>query len=297
MQNKRDLKEELAFITVLKSLVVSNEEISVIKIQEVRGSVMESRVFASGISEVARDVWAEYKSLLNDILMERNSLQKLINISTTVKKGGWVSVIITPNRKLAGHIVPELVYMFMNEVNRSFSDIVIIGRLGKELYDQSGLKKPYTYFELNDDKVEIGALQPIVDYISKYGKIDAYYGYFNSLGKQQGVKSEITGEKLIFGDNAIQEQNLAVKHADFLFEPAPIEILDSIENQLLSLFFKHAVYESQLAQYGSRIMAMESAMGNIDKRLEDVKYKHKLLIRSKKNKKQQQLLSGMSLWM
>ncbi len=292
--NKKALEKELQFTGIMKSLVESNQEISVWRMQNIRHSVEKTREFAAGVSSIVADVRNNYLNKISKV-MEEGGLNELISFSTSVKKAGWVSVLITPNMALSGSLVQDVFEQFIQNTDRSFSDIVIIGNLGKKLYEERGVSRPYTYFEIPEHDITMDDLKQVITYLSQYSRVDTYYGKLDSLIKQQALFSEITGNKLLFSAEHRTEENTSAQKK-FLFEPEVREIIIFLEAQLLALFFKQTVHESNLAQLGSRINALENATQKIGEELIKLKRSQRVMLRFLESKKQKQLLAGMQLW-
>lgn len=296
MRNKRSIDKELSFTRSLKMLVESKQELSIIKIQVVKNDVIKTRKFAHDVSSIAHNIKQSYYQTFLPIGPGKVDLKELLKNSVKVEKGSWISVLITPNESLYGSVVYKIFEKFMEEVQYKFSEIVIIGALGKRFYEQSGYNKNYHYFELPDGIPSLESLQEIVNFLYDYYRVDVYYGRFINLVDQEVIKEDINSEKLLFEAEVSVETAPGQEEPHFLFEPQVKDILGNVEGQLLGLFFKQAYQESYLAQLGSRITAMEIANDKIDEqiallRLHKLKYK-----KAKDNREKQQRLAGMSLW-
>lgn len=296
MQTNQDLEKEIQFTHSIKSLISSKEEISVMRIQKIRDFVLKTRDFTTRLSSVVSDIRSSYSKELGELGTDA-SLQQIIKFSVSVKRSAWVSVLITPNTRLAGTIVPKVYSLFLDSAGHSFSEIVIIGTLGRQLYEQSGLTKPVKYFEVSESNIELEDMQDIIDYLSGFAKIDVYYGKLYSLVTQEAVKTDITGDKLLF--DAVKDQIIDTdkeQERKFLFEPEIREILMAMEIQFLALFFQQIIQESTLAQLGSRISFMEESSSKIDDVIKKLNLQEKILKRAVNHRKMQQTFAGLSLW-
>lgn len=295
MQTSSDVKQELIFTKSIKSLISSKEEISIMRMRKIRDLVLQTRGYTSGLSKITKDIRRTYSDQL-DAIASKGTTEQLIEFSVSVKKGAWVSVLVTPNSRLAGAIVPKVYSLFLESLKQNFfSDIVIIGALGKQLYDQSKFPKPYTYFEVPEESLDQKDLEKVITFLAGYVKIDIYYGKLHSLLTQEAVKTDITAEKLF--ENSLQDDAVDTQpEAKFLFEPELRNILQTMEIQFLALFFKQVIDESMLAQLGSRINFMEDASANIEDAVKRLDYQQKIAQKMKYNKKMQQTYAGLSLW-
>lgn len=299
MKQKKDLIYELMFTKDLKSLVGVYEQLSAMRLQAIRDRVLQTRNFSTNVSSVVSDIRMSYRKQLED-LQRQGKLKQLVNLYLSQKSKKWSSVLVSPNQRLTGQIVPRMFELFLQEVKSISSDIVIIGKVGKDIYEQMDFKRPFTYFDLPAEHPTIDDLKPLIIHLLQYSKVDIYHSKFNSLVSQEVVKSDITGEKLLFSSGpekgADTSNGKFLSRRDFLFEPKIREILIFLEAQLLALFLKQAIHESDLANLGSRVTSLESATIHIDKVINKLEYQKRVQTRVIRNSKQRQMLSGMRLW-
>lgn len=286
MYNRRQVQEEIYFAGTLEMLASAFEEISVMRIQKVKGFVLSSRQFLDELSSVFRDVKSAHKRKITLMLKERD--KKSGNLVT--QPGKEVVVLMGANTRLYGNIVPKVFDFFMKNIINNTCDIVIIGKLGKELFDQADIKKPYTYFELSDYETSIESMKEVISYLANYPKITVFYGKFLNVANQEPTASDISGQTAMKTQEGGEE---SVFNA--IFEPTLEDIINFFETQVLATFFQQTVHESQLARYASRIMAMEGAIENISQNLKSLKGQERRLKMALSNKKQSETLSRLLL--
>lgn len=290
MQAGKRLSEEIDFVETLRSLAQAYEEISVIRMQRVRGSVLKLRDFLEGLSKIFADVKSSYKRQIM-ALMRKKKIKNVTSFSTLVRNGKEVIVLLSANSKLYGDIIPRVSRAFIESVQNSQCDIVIVGKLGKDLFEQQELKKPYTYFEIPDSDVTFVDLKPLISRILEYEKVIVYYGRFENIVNQSPVSSIISGQEVSEGEISEEAGKLR-----FLFEPSLERILNFFETQMFASFFNQTVHESQLARYASRVKAMEVALENIDGKIKTLERQKTRLKNDFLNKKQLETIAGITLW-
>lgn len=289
MQNRKSLIEEIDLVDNLKMLTQAYEEISVIKMQRVRDSVLKNRDFITGVSYVYYDVKMSYKQQILQFMKQKN--EKNISSFSTIKKNGKsVSVLLSANNKLYGDIILKVFYLFMQNIKDSNSDIVIVGKLGRELYEQWDIKKPYTYFEIPDADLKIEDLKEIISHIINYEKVNVFYGKFTNIVNQISTFSDISGEQ------SFDTETKVGPTYKFIFEPSLEKILNFFETQMFASFFKQTIHEFHLARLASRVKAMEEAIYNIDNKRKELKKDLKRAQRLIDNNKQINTIAGIALW-
>ena len=181
-------------------------------------------------------------------------------------------------------------------IKKKETDVIIIGRLGRRLYEELENKKPYLYFEIPDFEVNLENLKPVIFHIVKYKTIMVYYGKFENVVNQQAVVSNISGDQPFTLKEDKKSEVRPEIEIKFLFEPSLDSILAFFEDLITSSLFRQTVYETQLARWASRIMAMEKAQVNIENQIKRLKFLETKINRIDQQKKQLERFSGISLW-
>jgi len=290
MDEKRRIINELEFLDTLKNLAVAEEEIAMIKIRLARGSVLATRDFLTSLAEVFYHVKSSYtKHILEK--MEKNKEQNKPVTSTIPNNGKDILIFLSANNKLYGDIIPKIFDEFRKAYEKPNTDIAIVGKVGKQMYEEGGFTKPYQYFEIADSEKGFTDLKPLMQYIVAYRNAIIFYGKFSNIVEQEASEVNISTE-YPFPAGA----NETAKAYSFLFEPSIEKVMNFFETQLLFSLFKQTVHEAELARYGSRIKAMETALESVN---EDISATIKAERRMKTllaNKKQLERIAGIKLW-
>jgi F0F1-type ATP synthase gamma subunit len=292
MQSKTAITEQFAVLGTLKTLAQAYEQISVMRIQRVRGSVLTTRDFLTGLADIYADVKTSYKREVEK-LQKRHKNGK-ITLSGLEKNGKTISVLLSSNNKLYGDIISRVFNLFSQDVKKNPSDIAVVGRVGRTMLEQRGINLPYSYFEIPDQNVKLQDLGPVFNYVVKYEKILVYYGRFLNIISQEPAVSEISGEESLI-DQPIDTRDKEDK-TPFFFEPNLQQVLGFFEDQVFASILKQTVDESELSRLASRIKSMEDSLGVIEKQEINLRKISNRATRLAENNKQIQRLSGVVLW-
>jgi F0F1-type ATP synthase gamma subunit len=167
-------------------------------------------------------------------------------------------------------------------------DLVVIGRAGKEMVENSNIGRPFEFFDIPDTDVDIEHIKRIMTKFIQYDKVYIYYGKFGNVVSQTPISSSITGED-IFETEIVSP---TPREDRFIFEPMLEKILNLFESEIMANLFAQTLLENQLARHASRVNAMEEALINIEEESKKLnqqrtRMKHLLL-----NKKQLETMSG-----
>ncbi len=198
MPQKKLITEDLEALNSLKDLAESYEEIAVVKMQKIKDSVLKTRDFLAEISDVFVDLKASYEREVKDLMTRMKKGEKTL-FQGLQKNGKTLLVYLSSNGRLYGSVTQKTYKLFIQDLKKPESgnaDIVIIGSAGKEMYENSGQKKPFEYFEIPDTSIDVSHIKKLMDKFAVYEKVYVYYGKFGNVIKQTPISTSITGEDI-----------------------------------------------------------------------------------------------------
>lgn len=290
MSNRKDVLQELEQLSNLNTIVQAYEEIAASSMRRVRRSVLQSRGFLSGLSEIFQQVKATYQTELQDLIKKKKG-NKTKSTSLMQHNGKDVYVLISANTGLYGGIVRETFNLFLQQVRlASAAEITVIGKQGLAHLKEENLTLPYTYFDFPDNKFDQEALKAIVNHLVQYEKVLVYYGEFQNIVLQKPTVSSISGDELPTSENK------EASHIKFFFEPSLQNIMEFFEREIVSSIFEQTMHESQLAKFASRMVSLDSSGERIKNNLKKTNLQYSRLKHATGNKRQLSSLAGISLW-
>lgn len=289
MQEKSRIAQELELTKNIHMLAKGYEEISVMRMQAIRGLVLKTRIFVTELSEVFYSVKTSYRKQIV-ALMRKQKKKDLTKVSTMRKNGKSVLVLLTTNKKFYGDITMRVFKLFIEDAKRTHSDLVIIGRYGRNLFEHQGILRSYQYFQFPERRISLEDLKPLIATIVPYEAVTVYHGKFKNIVSQVPTASNVTGEQ------PFEQQPKEQVSMKYMFEPSLEKIISFFETQIFTSLFKQTVHESELAYYASRIKAMEESLENIKNTMSNLHQQKRRIDNIIMNKKQMQALSGITLW-
>lgn len=261
MKRIKSLKVEFDSLTAFLDMVEAYEEISALRMRKVKKTILERREFMQGLNEAFAYIAYSYSVYKKSL---KGKFKGVLNTN-----GKTVSVLLSSNTGLYGDVVRSTFDLFYTDIKDIKTDIVLVGRMGKRFYDESGLKKNYDYFEMSDKGVDDAGTKQLLEKIIDYTNIVVYHGVFKSILSQEAVKTAVTGELLKI------EQSLESYDVKFLFEPSVEEVAEHFEKQIASLIFEQTVFESSLSKFASRMVSLDRAADNIGTKMNYLDFKIK----------------------
>ncbi|MFC1621846.1 F0F1 ATP synthase subunit gamma [Patescibacteria group bacterium] len=286
MKSIRQQQDRVDTLKGFFNLIESYEEIAAIRMRKVRMVVLQNREYLEGINEIYGLVASVYETYLSKI-----SRKKIIQNKVRPNNGKTVSIFLSSNIGLYGDVIRKSLDLFVKETQDKKSDIVIVGRLGRDWYKNLPSHKKFTYFEFSDSGIDRPSLEAILKHILKYKEIEVYHGIFRNILAQVPKRTSITGDLSKYKEKEVEKTLEKV-----LFEPSVGAVMAFFEEQILSIFFDQVVNESSLSKFASRMINLDFAVARIDKQIEKANLTLKKMKHTKLNKDQLSVLSGITLW-
>lgn len=286
--DKNQVNQEMEQYSFLKELVEAYEEIAAARMKKIRDSVLQSRIFLSGLNEVLQEVKASYK---NEIvgLMKRKKIKDQSKLSLIKGNGKTVCLFISANTGLYGDIIKNTFNQFNEYVHNNQSDVAIIGKRGKSLYEEQHPGAACTYFDFPDYTVDSGMLKKILEYVLQYEKLIVFYAQFKSLVSQNPTMLDVYGSEAAL-------QSTQGQRVKYIFEPSLENIVIFFESEIFSSIFEQTLQESNLAKFAARMFTLDKAAQYINGKIHTAQVAERMMAHRLMNKRQMESLSGMALW-
>ena len=290
MTSKKQVVSDIEYSLGLKTTLETYQEIAATRMQRIRNSVISSRNFLLGINTIFQQVKSSY---LPASVLSRRRWQAGKAPKTFLKTNGrTLFVFISANTGLYGDVIKRTFDVFVKELkkqNRDVTDVAIIGRLGVKLFQEEFPKKQLSFFELSDNKIDHEVIKKIIPYLIQYENVIVFYEQFQSIITTLPIATSISGDRLPWEKSKFGE-------IKYNFEPSLEKVMAFFEKEIFASIFEQVVYESLLAKFSSRMVALEDATENIQDNLKRAILQKDRIKHQEQNKKQNERLSSMSLW-
>lgn len=247
--NLRQLRKKIRSINNVKKITHAMELVSAAKMKKSQQEAIESKPYQEMLEAVIKRISFALDPKFSDLLKENFAEKKLI-------------ILISSNKGLCGSFNYNLFSFLLKKI--SLEDLekyefislgkkgsIFINQIKKSLVADFSSKKP------------ILMVPAIIDFVLKkflskeYSEIFIVYNKFISA-----FKLEPTIEKLL----PIKEINNQVEKLaeDYLIEPSPEKIIDSLLKNFIETKLNYAVISSEAGEHSARMMAMKNATENAD---------------------------------
>ena len=270
MSSTRAIKGKIRSVQKTHQVTKAMEAVSGVKMRKAQISALVARPYAMAafriLSRITRSI-----DIANHPLVAIRPVSRIL------------LVVITSDKGLAGGLNGGVTKCALNAIADRFvshenTGIIAVGRKGEEFFARRGyiLEK---HIQTMKDESTIGDFNGVVSLVTdlftdgKYDECVLVYTNFKSTFEQEpvsrillplsvtGLSAMIKGivpEKGAFADaNANIEKD--EKSADYLFEPSPEAVFETLIPRLLAIELHHAFLEAKASEHSARTVAMRNA--------------------------------------
>lgn len=287
MITKKEIVREIDFLNILHTILETYEEIAATRMARIRTSVLGSRDFLLEINAIFQQVKSSYQAQI-ELLMKKKKIKDPAKLTFVKRNGKTLYVFVSANTGLYGDIIKKTYDVFVDNLKKTPGDVVIIGKLGVEIFKADKVSIPYTYFDFPDNKIDNAILQKITQHIIQYEKVLVFYEQFNTVVSQSPIVTNISGDPLPW------EKGGPV--SKYFFEPSLEKIMEFFEKEIFGSIFQQTIFESELAKFAARMVSLDFASDNTKNRLKQVTLAKNRIKHQEENKRQLEKFASMRLW-
>src|SRR5688572_748329 len=245
-----DIRRRIKSVKSTQQITKAMKMVSAAKLRRAQEAMFAARPFARRMLETLSSMAARAKPESHPLLAERKGNRILV-------------VIVTADKGLAGGFNANLIraaMQFLEQRSGSDLSVDVIGRRGRDFFrrrdyrirtEHVGLFQALRYpvaQEIAQDLIRIYTANEV-------DEIHLLYNEFKSV-----IQQKIVVEKLLpIPRAAITEKEPAF---DYVYEPGPGDIYERILPRHVEVQVWRALLESQAAEHGARMAAMDSATRN-----------------------------------
>lgn len=232
--------------------------VAAVKFRRAQENILSARPYARKIDEIIKNLIPTLENVKNDLLEERKTDKICI-------------VVVTSDRGFAGSFNTNLIKDAENIIRTKYkvyyeANNLSLITVGKKGYDYFSRKEYNIYAKYIGifDRVEFFNARNIVSEIltgyrgSKFDKVIVVYNEFKSV-MQSSIIEEQFMPILSF---ETEETANTIKPFNYIYEPAPVELIDYLLPRHLNTQIWRILLESYTSEQAARMTAMDTATTN-----------------------------------
>lgn len=259
MPNTRDIQVRIRSVKGTQQITKAMKMVAAAKLRRAQRAVTEARPYADTLARVLAGV-SERTEYVHPLLERRTGTK------------AWV-LVITSDKGLCGSFNANLLRGVEKEFKSSDRwesiEVVAIGRKGAEFFAN---RHWAVVHEERDTMARLGPgdgprLAEMCINAFKAGQVDEVYVMYNRFINL--IRHELTTERLLPIDApAVEDDGAPVADVDYLYEPAPEVLLETLLPSYLEVSVQAALLDSVAAEQAARMTSMEAATKNAEEMID-----------------------------
>jgi F-type H+-transporting ATPase subunit gamma len=248
----REIRRRIRSVRNISQITRAMEMVSAAKMRRAQQRVLASRPYADRLRAVIADLAA--------LQADRDTLSQFPLLAQRELKRTAV-ILVTPDKGLTGplntNIIRRATRYILGEAGVPV-EVIAAGRKGRDFAVRTRQDLTAEFTGLGDN-VSLDDVRPIAqvaldDFIA--GKVDAVYVVFarfvNTLTQVPEVRQVLP----------IVQPEGGGRYTDYIFEPSPREVLESLLPRFVEIQIYQALLESIASEHSARMVAMHNASDN-----------------------------------
>ncbi len=261
MATLRNIRRRISGVKSTQKITKAMKMVAAAKFRRAQESIISARPYARKMKEMIRNLVTSANKNLNPLLQNRE-----------VKK--VMMVIVTADRGLCGSFNTNLVKAAIQHINTNYKiqqaegnlQLYCIGRRGYDFFSKRGYPVVEKKLNLFND-LKFAQAQEIAGFLvngyldGAYDKVEIVYNEFKSVVHQKIVIEQFL--PLAQDESASESKEKAYGFGtDYIYEPSASNIVNSLIPKHLNFEIWRVLLESNAAEQGARMTAMDNATTN-----------------------------------
>lgn len=249
--NIRTIRKKIKSVTNVKKITKAMQLVSAIKMKKAQQVAIDGRPYQTEIENIIRAVSPKIDP----------SLSLLINQPEDKVERKNLAIVIASNKGLCGSFNFNLLRFIVKNTDFKNTDFVIVGKKANLLSKFSA--HIMADYSSNIPLNNVSALFEFVltKYLDRtYKKIELYHNQFVSTIQSVPVVNTLLPINFSQKNNEVEGEKS--KETEYLIEPNPKEIIDSLLRSFVEEKLRFAFIQSEAGEHSLRMMAMKNATDN-----------------------------------
>ena len=282
MASLRDIRSRISSVKNTQQVTRAMKMVAAAKLRRAQERIFATRPYAFKVAEIISHLKGQTDPTAHPLFAIREDVDAVLLI------------VVTADRGLAGAFNSNVIKLAEETVRGEYAQydasgnlhVLCVGRRGSDHFRKRGYRVVGNYAGVFD-KLTFSTAARIVDVIvdgyldGTWDDVKVVYNEFkNTISQNRIVEPFLPVPTQQFltpvmeEDSAPHAEVTAELHVDYLFEPNPQSILNELVPRYLNYVLWRVLLESNAAEQGARMIAMDNATSNADELLRDLRLKY-----------------------
>ncbi len=260
MANLREIRKRISSVKSTQQITKAMKMVAAAKLRRAQENILAFRPYAYELRSLIADLSAKVEDQTQVPLMTRRPVKKVL------------LVVVTADRGLCGAFNSNIVRHAAERINdypEAEVELFMVGRKGLEFFQHrhvtiNGQKINFFNDLAFGDALDLSETILRIYQEQNFDRVEFIYNEFKSAIQQNVIVEQF----LPFVPD--EEAEKSKEQVDFIYEPDKISILNAVIPKHLHVQVWRILLESNAAEQGARMTAMENATDNAEEMIHDL---------------------------
>ncbi|MCF8345593.1 MAG: ATP synthase F1 subunit gamma [Bacteroidales bacterium] len=267
MANLKEIRDRRESVASTRQITSAMKMVAAAKLKKAQDAIIQLRPYAEKLQEILGSISDSLKGDEQNIYAQNRDEESIL------------LVVITSNRGLCGAFNSNAIKASIHAALDTYSDqmmagqvhFLAIGKKGADFLKKNGYNVIFNGSEIFDDlsferSVKISEMIMDLYVAGDYDHVDIVYNQFKNAATQNLEVEQFLPIKM----EELGDEEPAMVHTDFIFEPSKDYIMKEMVPRSLKLQFYKAIIDSFASEHGARMTAMHKATDNATEMMKDL---------------------------
>lgn len=271
MANLKEIRIRIKSVKSTQQITKAMKMVSAAKLRRAQDNIIMLRPYAGKLQDLIGNLKDSSESAqFSSPLVQVREPKKVLLIVITSNKGLCGAFNSNVNRSTAQLIADK----YIDQHNSGNLKLLCIGKYGYEFFSRRKFdimdnKNTDLFSSLNFNQVSEVAQRVIDGFVSgEWDHVELIYNEFKNVATQNKVIQTLLP---VSSEPTPVPASVSKTNADYIFEPGKVEILTDLLPRSVKIQLFKAILESNAAEHGARMTAMDKATENANELLNKLK--------------------------
>jgi F-type H+-transporting ATPase subunit gamma len=272
MANLREIRNRINGNRSISKITQAMKMVAAAKLRRAQDAMVAARPYAYSIRDLITHLLSRVDRSTLPVMMQREELNSVL------------LVVVTADRGLCGAFNTNIIRHATQRIHKTYGDqyraggvkLLCIGRRGFSHFSKRGYDIVDHHVGLVNSATHMDAsviMQSVLDRFlaGEFDRVEVIYNEFKSV-----IQQRVRDEQLLPlpEEDPVEEESRYHHFVDYIYEPSEVELMEQLIPKHLNFQVFRVLLESNAAEQGARMTAMDTATSNAKDLIHDLQLEY-----------------------
>ena len=272
MANLREIRSRINGNRSISKITQAMKMVAAAKLRRAQDAMVAARPYAYSIRDLITHLLSRVDRSTLPVMMQREELNSVL------------LVVVTADRGLCGAFNTNIIRHATQRIHKTYGELhraggvklLCIGRRGYSHFSKRGYDVVDHHVGLVNSATHLDAsiiMQSVLDRFldGEFDRVEVIYNEFKSV-----IQQRVRDEQLLPlpEEEKVEEESRYHQFVDYIYEPSEVELMEQLIPKHLNFQMFRVLLESNAAEQGARMTAMDTATTNAKDLIHDLQLEY-----------------------